>query len=215
MLAFSILVGLGLDYHVFLLSRVVEFRKQGFSDRESVLLGLARTGRVITAAGIIMAIAFLGLLFGHEPLLQQVRRRRGQVKRNEMVHVAVSLFATFSDIFTAPPRFYSHPDPGPPILTPTLALPHFSAVLLHCRGGSRGHFSCANLPRAQSYGCPRRLELVSLQNARGTLSAASIFRILLYICAANGHHDAFFQSVSNAVVPDRSRSSVLTSRLPA
>jgi uncharacterized membrane protein YdfJ with MMPL/SSD domain len=77
-LAFAILVGLGLDYHVFLLSRVVEFRKQGFSDRESVLLGLARTGRVITAAGIIMAIAFLGLLFGHEPLLQQVRWWRGQ-----------------------------------------------------------------------------------------------------------------------------------------
>lgn len=74
-LAFAVLVGLGLDYHIFLLSRVVEFRKQGFSDRESVLLGLARTGRVITAAGIIMAIAFLGLLFGHEPLLQQVSSR--------------------------------------------------------------------------------------------------------------------------------------------
>eukprot|EP00049_Salpingoeca_infusionum_P023501 m.12510 g.12510 ORF g.12510 m.12510 type:complete len:933 (+) comp5831_c0_seq2:216-3014(+) len=71
-LAFSILVGLGLDYHVFLLSRVVEYRKLGFSDKESVVLGLARTGRVITAAGVIMAIAFLGLLFSHAAVVQQL-----------------------------------------------------------------------------------------------------------------------------------------------
>eukprot|EP01147_Barroeca_monosierra_P007775 gene7775-635_t len=71
-LAFTILVGLGLDYHIFLLGRVVEFRQHGYDDRESVLLGLARTGRVITAAGVIMAIAFLGLLFSHEPLVQQL-----------------------------------------------------------------------------------------------------------------------------------------------
>ncbi|EGD75211.1 hypothetical protein PTSG_06862 [Salpingoeca rosetta] len=71
-LVFTILVGLGLDYHIFLLSRVVEFRRLGFDDEESVLLGLARTGRVITAAGVIMAIAFLGLLFSHEALVQQL-----------------------------------------------------------------------------------------------------------------------------------------------
>ncbi len=73
-LSFSILVGFGLDYHIFLLSRIVEFRRDGFSDRESIVLGVARTGRVITAAGVIMAVAFLGLLFAHEPILQQVRR---------------------------------------------------------------------------------------------------------------------------------------------
>eukprot|EP00055_Hartaetosiga_balthica_P014423 m.79090 g.79090 ORF g.79090 m.79090 type:complete len:918 (+) comp8591_c0_seq4:121-2874(+) len=70
--SFSTMVGLGLDYHVFLLGRVIEFRKQGFSDTESVMLGIARTGRVITAAGIIMAIAFFGLLFSHSAIVQQL-----------------------------------------------------------------------------------------------------------------------------------------------
>jgi predicted RND superfamily exporter protein len=31
------LIGFGLDYHIFLLSRVVEFRKRRFSDRDAVL----------------------------------------------------------------------------------------------------------------------------------------------------------------------------------
>ena len=61
-MAFSIMVGLSLDYDVFLVSRIVEYRAEGKSDRESVLLGLAKTGRIITAAGIIMAIAFLLLM---------------------------------------------------------------------------------------------------------------------------------------------------------
>eukprot|EP00056_Hartaetosiga_gracilis_P006000 m.91952 g.91952 ORF g.91952 m.91952 type:complete len:341 (+) comp12343_c0_seq3:1532-2554(+) len=71
-MAFSVLVGLGLDYDVFLLSRVVEYRKDGFSDRDSILLGLARTGKIITAAGMIMAIAFVGLLFSSESVLNQL-----------------------------------------------------------------------------------------------------------------------------------------------
>ena len=54
-LTFALMVGLGLDYHVFLLNRVVEYRLLGHSDREAVLLGLANTGRVITAAGCVHA----------------------------------------------------------------------------------------------------------------------------------------------------------------
>ena len=65
-MAFSIMVGLSLDYDVFLVSRIVEYRAEGKSDRESVLLGLAKTGRIITAAGIIMAIAFFGLLLSDQ-----------------------------------------------------------------------------------------------------------------------------------------------------
>ena len=34
--------------------------------------GLANTGRVITAAGCIMGVAFLGTLFAHEPVLQHL-----------------------------------------------------------------------------------------------------------------------------------------------
>jgi len=71
-LCFCLLVGLGLDYHIFLLNRVMEFRLKGFTDRESVILGLAKTGGVITAAGLIMAVAFLGTFFAGEPVLQQL-----------------------------------------------------------------------------------------------------------------------------------------------
>jgi uncharacterized membrane protein YdfJ with MMPL/SSD domain len=45
-----------------MIGRVVEYRLAGLSNRESVLCALARTGRVITSAGIIMAIAFVSLV---------------------------------------------------------------------------------------------------------------------------------------------------------
>ena len=57
---------------IFLLTRIWEFRAKGFGDREAVLAGLAKTGHVITAAGVIMAIAFAGLLFSAEPVLNQI-----------------------------------------------------------------------------------------------------------------------------------------------
>ena len=71
-LCFSLLVGLGLDYHIFLLNRVMEYRLRGFPDREAVVLGLARTGGVITAAGLIMAVAFLGTMVAPQPVLYQL-----------------------------------------------------------------------------------------------------------------------------------------------
>lgn len=69
---FPIVIGFGLDYHFFLLSRVVEYRMLGHSDIDSVLRGLSKTGRVITFAGLIMAAGFGGLLFAHEALLSQL-----------------------------------------------------------------------------------------------------------------------------------------------
>ena len=44
-------MGFGLDYHVFLLSRIIELRRSGCNDRASIVRGLAHTGRIITAAG--------------------------------------------------------------------------------------------------------------------------------------------------------------------
>ena len=61
-MSFSILVGLALDYDIFLVSRLVEFRKAGWSDRAAVCLAVERTGGIITAAGLIMAVSFCGLL---------------------------------------------------------------------------------------------------------------------------------------------------------
>jgi hypothetical protein len=39
---------------VFLLARTVEYRKNGYSDTDSILFGLAQSGGIITAAGCIM-----------------------------------------------------------------------------------------------------------------------------------------------------------------
>ena len=41
---------------------MVEYRAKGHDDDESISLGLAKTGRIITAAGTIMAVAFGGML---------------------------------------------------------------------------------------------------------------------------------------------------------
>jgi RND superfamily putative drug exporter len=68
-LLFCIAFGLSMDYEVFLVSRIREYwlrsgRTRGDNDG-SVALGLARTGRVITAAALVMSISFAALLVAH------------------------------------------------------------------------------------------------------------------------------------------------------
>jgi RND superfamily putative drug exporter len=66
---FCIAFGLSMDYEVFLVSRIREYwlasdRTPADND-ESVALGLAHTGRVITAAALIMSISFAALIAAH------------------------------------------------------------------------------------------------------------------------------------------------------
>jgi putative drug exporter of the RND superfamily len=70
-MSFSILVGLALDYDVFLLGRIVEYRMMGWSDRAAACLAVQKTGSVITAAGLIMAVSFLGLMIPKTVVLNQ------------------------------------------------------------------------------------------------------------------------------------------------
>eukprot|EP00933_Yihiella_yeosuensis_P052168 TRINITY_DN50181_c0_g1_i1.p1 TRINITY_DN50181_c0_g1~~TRINITY_DN50181_c0_g1_i1.p1 ORF type:complete len:734 (+),score=166.45 TRINITY_DN50181_c0_g1_i1:127-2202(+) len=67
----GVAIALGLDYDIFLVSRIVEFRLQRFSDRASVFRGVIKTGDVISGAGLIMALAFTGLCFSDKLLFQQ------------------------------------------------------------------------------------------------------------------------------------------------
>jgi RND superfamily putative drug exporter len=60
--AFIFLVGLGVDYNVFLMTRIQEERRGGLATRPAVLAGLARTGGVITSAGLILAGTFSSLM---------------------------------------------------------------------------------------------------------------------------------------------------------
>ncbi len=65
-LLFCIAFGLSMDYEVFLVSRIREYWVRSGGTRadndESVALGLARTGRVVTAAALLMAISFSALI---------------------------------------------------------------------------------------------------------------------------------------------------------
>ncbi|GAA2633495.1 MMPL family transporter [Paractinoplanes durhamensis] len=52
----AVVFGLSTDYEVFLLSRMVEARTRGASTNEAVTTGLARTGRVISAAALLLIV---------------------------------------------------------------------------------------------------------------------------------------------------------------
>jgi uncharacterized membrane protein YdfJ with MMPL/SSD domain len=49
--------GLSTDYAVFLLSRIKEAHDAGLDTREAVAIGLQRTGRIVTAAALLFAVA--------------------------------------------------------------------------------------------------------------------------------------------------------------
>jgi RND superfamily putative drug exporter len=53
----ALVFALSTDYGVFLLGRIKEARDSGETDREAVATGVARTGRVVTAAAILLAVA--------------------------------------------------------------------------------------------------------------------------------------------------------------
>ena len=57
LLLFAIVFGLSTDYGVFLLARIKEARDAGHSDSEAVAIGLERTGRIVTAAALLLSIA--------------------------------------------------------------------------------------------------------------------------------------------------------------
>jgi len=63
---FCLAFGLSMDYEVFLISRIRESwlvsRKTRADNDESVALGLARTGPVVTAAALLMAVTFASLI---------------------------------------------------------------------------------------------------------------------------------------------------------
>jgi uncharacterized membrane protein YdfJ with MMPL/SSD domain len=56
-LIFAITFGLSTDYAIFLLSRIKEAHEAGVPNDEAVAVGLQRTGRIVTAAALLIAIA--------------------------------------------------------------------------------------------------------------------------------------------------------------
>jgi uncharacterized membrane protein YdfJ with MMPL/SSD domain len=56
---FAILFGLATDYAVLVVARIKEYHDNGDSNEEAVAKGIGRTGRVITAAALAIAVVFL------------------------------------------------------------------------------------------------------------------------------------------------------------
>ncbi len=69
---FVMAMGLGMDYDIFIITRVREEVARGRSDREAIAEATTRTGGIISACGIIMAGAFATLMLSASPFLQEI-----------------------------------------------------------------------------------------------------------------------------------------------
>ena len=69
---FVMAMGLGMDYDIFIITRVREEVAKGKSDRDAILESVTRTGGIITACGVVMAGAFLTLMISPLPFLKEI-----------------------------------------------------------------------------------------------------------------------------------------------
>lgn len=72
MLMFAILFGLSMDYNVFLISAVREAKERGESARAALVSGIGRTASLISTAGAIMALVFLGFMMTNETEVKMI-----------------------------------------------------------------------------------------------------------------------------------------------
>jgi len=90
---FTILFGLSMDYHIFLLTRIRERFDETRNNEESVAFGLRSTANIITGAAVIMVTVFAGFALGDLEMMQQMGVGLG---------VAVFLDATVVRIILVP-----------------------------------------------------------------------------------------------------------------
>jgi len=68
---FAMLFGLSMDYEVFLVTRMREAWDNGADNEQAVREGLEKTGRIVTAAAVIMVAAFSGFVAGRMATMQE------------------------------------------------------------------------------------------------------------------------------------------------
>jgi RND superfamily putative drug exporter len=71
-LLIGILFGLAMDYEVFLVSRMREAYVKSGDAREAVVTGYAQSGRVVTAAAVIMTAVFAAFLLDPDPVIKSI-----------------------------------------------------------------------------------------------------------------------------------------------
>ena len=69
---FAVLFGLSMDYEVFMVTRMREAWLETGDNSQAVARGLERTGRIVTAAALIMVAAFAGFVTGRVLGLQEL-----------------------------------------------------------------------------------------------------------------------------------------------
>ena len=72
MLLIGILFGLAMDYEVFLVSRMREAYVHSGDARESIVTGYGQSGRVVTAAAVIMTAVFAAFLLDPDPVIKSI-----------------------------------------------------------------------------------------------------------------------------------------------
>ncbi|MFD9505418.1 MMPL family transporter [Streptomyces mirabilis] len=71
-LLIGVLFGLAMDYEVFLVSRMREHHENTRNPAEAIVHGVARSGRVVSAAALIMAAVFGGFVFNEDPVIKSI-----------------------------------------------------------------------------------------------------------------------------------------------
>jgi uncharacterized membrane protein YdfJ with MMPL/SSD domain len=71
-LMFAVVFGLSTDYGVFLLQRIREARDESATDSQAIVLGLERSGRQITAAAVLFAVAIGAFAFSNVLSVKEV-----------------------------------------------------------------------------------------------------------------------------------------------
>jgi uncharacterized membrane protein YdfJ with MMPL/SSD domain len=69
---FAVLFGLATDYAVLVMARIKERYDRGDSNEEAVAIGIGRTGRVITAAALAIAVVFLAFAVSTVFFIKQI-----------------------------------------------------------------------------------------------------------------------------------------------
>jgi hypothetical protein len=88
-----IMVGLGLDYDIFLVTRIREYVVGGAKDDEAIETAVERTGGIITVTGLVTAGAYGTMMLSQIPMLQQL---------GLAIFIVVLMDATLTRIYLVP-----------------------------------------------------------------------------------------------------------------
>jgi putative drug exporter of the RND superfamily len=88
-----IMVGLGLDYDIFLVTRIREYVAGGAKDDEAIETAVERTGGIITVTGLVTAGAYGTMMLSQIPMLQQL---------GLAIFIVVLMDATITRIYLVP-----------------------------------------------------------------------------------------------------------------